>query len=93
MSATASGYMYGIAIPPAPTGKYALVAGMRPVAVRADDWNELQLKADRMQGAEVRAKLADGTEVVIGKVDYTRVERVWENNLSMHMFGGVASSD
>jgi hypothetical protein len=46
-----------------------------------------------MQGAEVRAKLADGTEVVIGKVDYTRVERVWENNLSMHMFGGVASSD
>lgn len=65
--------MYGIPTPPPPTGRYAMSASVTPTPIRSDDGNDLQLIADRMMGAEVRVKLVDGREFVVGRVDGTWV--------------------
>jgi hypothetical protein len=66
--------MYGLPIPSPPeTGRYAMRATVSPTPIRSDDGNDLQLIADRMMGAEVRVKLIDGREFVVGRVDGTWV--------------------
>jgi hypothetical protein len=66
--------MYGLPIPPPPeTGRYALTVTVAQTAIHSDDLPDLTTIGDRMRGAEVRVKLIDGREFVVGKVDVTRV--------------------